>query len=71
MIELFKSFLNIVSSLLSFVIHSITSLFNLFAHIPQYVAFMTTSINVLPSVIIPFAIASVSVYVVFLVLGRN
>lgn len=71
MIQLLQSIVEVVTSVVSFVIHSITSLFNLLSHIPQYVSFMATSINVLPSVIIPFALASVSVYVVFLVLGRN
>lgn len=71
MIQLLQSIVEIVTSVISFVIHSITSLFNLFTHIPQYVSFMATSINVLPSVIIPFALASVSVYVVFLVLNRG
>lgn len=71
MIQLFQSIVETISAVVSFFIHSITSLFNLLGHIPQYVAFMTSSINVLPAVIIPFAIASVSIYVVFLVLGRN
>lgn len=71
MIDALRSLLDIVVSLLEFVGHSVYSLFVLLTNIPQYVSFLTASINVLPSVIVPFAIASVSIYVVFLVLGRN
>lgn len=71
MITLLKSIVETITALVSFFIHSITSLFNLLGHLPTYIAFMTSSLNVLPSVIVPFALASISVYVVYLVLGRN
>jgi len=71
MIETLRSFLDIVVSLVSFIGHSITSLFDLVSNIPTYTVFLINSINVLPSVIIPFAVASVSLYVVFLIVGRQ
>lgn len=71
MIDLLTSIVNVISSLIGFLIHSIESLFNLIAHIPTYVSFLTVSIGYLPSIVIPFAIASISVYVVFLILNRG
>lgn len=71
MIEGLRSLLDIIGSLLEFIGHSITSLFDLISNIPTYTVFLINSINVLPSVIIPFAIASVSLYVVFLITGRQ
>lgn len=71
MISLLQSIVDTVTSLVQFVIHTFDSLLNLLAHIPTYVSFLTVSIGYLPSMIIPFAIASVSIYVVFLVLNRG
>lgn len=71
MITLLKSIVTIISSLINFVIHAISSLINLFLHIPQYLAFITTSLDVLPDVIIPFALATVSIYAVFFVLNKQ
>lgn len=71
MIELFKSIVTTITALIVFVSHAITSLINLFLKLPGYLAFITTSLDVLPSVIIPFALATVSVYAVFFVLNRQ
>lgn len=71
MIDLITSIVNVISSLIGFIIHSIESLFNLLTHIPTYVSFLTVSIGYLPTMVIPFAIASISIYVVFLVLNRG
>lgn len=71
MIHLLKSLVTIVASLINFVIHSISSLINLFFHIPQYLSFITTSLDVLPAVILPFALATVSIYAVYFILNRQ
>lgn len=71
MISLLQSIVDTVISLVAFLLHSIESLLNLLLHIPSYVSFLTVSLGYLPSLVLPFALASVSIYVVFLVLGRN
>lgn len=71
MITLLQSIVDTVVSLVAFLLHSIESLLNLLLHIPSYVSFLTVSLGYLPSLVLPFALASVSIYVVFLVLGRN
>lgn len=71
MISLLQSIVDTITSLVSFVIHTIDSMLNLIAHIPSYVSFLTVSIGYLPTIIMPFAIASISIYVVYLILGRN
>ena len=71
MISLLESIVNTLSALGAFIVHSIESLFNLLENIPAYVSFLTVSIGYLPNAIMPFAIASISVYVVYLILGRN
>lgn len=71
MIELLKSIVSVITTVITFFIHSIESLISLFVNIPTYTAFLVNSINVLPSIVIPFAIASVSLYVILMVVGRN
>lgn len=71
MIGLLQSIVDTVTSVIAFLIHTIDSLINLLAHIPTYVSFLTVSIGFLPTIVIPFAIASVSIYVVFLILNRG
>lgn len=71
MITLLQSIVDTITSLIGFVIHSIESLINLIAHIPSYVSFLTVSIGYLPTIVMPFCIASVSLYVIFLVINRS
>lgn len=71
MITLLQSIVDTVTSLVGFVIHSVESLINLIAHIPSYVSFLTVSIGYLPTIVMPFCIASISIYVVFLLVNRS
>lgn len=71
MIELLKSIVTVITTVITFFIHSIESLISFFLNIPTYAAFLINSVNVLPSVVIPFAIASISLYVMLMVIGRN
>lgn len=71
MIELLKSIVSVITTVITFFIHSIESLVAFFLNIPTYTAFLINSINVLPSVVIPFAIASISLYVILMVIGRQ
>lgn len=71
MLSILESFMNTVYALINFIIHAIQSLVNLLVKLPTYVNFIITSINVLPIMIIPFAMAAVSIYVVLFILGRN
>lgn len=71
MIRLLQSIVDTIISLVGFVIHTVESLINLIAHIPSYVSFLSVSIGYLPTIVMPFCIASVSLYVVFLLLNRG
>lgn len=70
MLSALRSMLETIIALVTFITHAITSLITLIAHIPAYTAFLVSSINVLPDIIIPFAIASVSLGAVLFILGR-
>lgn len=71
MITLLQSIVDTITSLIGFVIHTVESLINLIAHIPSYVSFLTVSVSYLPSLVMPFCIASISLYVVLLILNRG
>lgn len=71
MITILQSIVDFAVSIAMFVYHTFESLVNLIAHIPSYVSFLSVSISYLPTIIFPFCIASISIYVVFLVLNRG
>lgn len=71
MFSLLKSFIDTVTTLITFVINSITSLFQLLVNIPKYTALVLNSINVLPSFILPFVIAFISLVGIQYVLNRR
>ncbi len=71
MFSLLQSLVSSIVSLFSFLISAIESLLALLTNLPTYTEFLVTSLNLLPSVIIPFALLSVSIYVILFILGRN
>ena len=70
MINIFTSFVNTIMAIVQFAINAINSLINLFVKIPTYVTFLTASLNVLPIIIIPFALAAIAIYVILFIVGR-
>lgn len=71
MLDALTAIISAIQSVIQFLINTVNSLVSFFASIPTYVAFLTSSINLIPSVIVPFAIAGVSVYVVLLLIDRR
>lgn len=72
MLDLFSKIAGALSSGISYLVHSITTFVNLLSHIPSYVSFLVRVVGaVLPSVFIPFAVASISISVIYLIVGRN
>ena len=71
MLDILRSLIDIVVNLVQFVINMITSLINFIINIPIYVNVLSSSIAYMPSVLIPFALASISVYVVLFLIDRR
>ena len=71
MFSLLSSIVNTIISLVTFFVHTLESFADLFEHLPDYQQFMFNSLNLLPSSIIPFALLSVSIYIVLFIIGRN
>lgn len=71
MINLLTSIVNTIVSLVAFVVHALESLFSLITRIPTFISILVTSIGFAPNVIMPFAMATVSISVVLFIVGRN
>lgn len=71
MINLLRSIVDAFNALIGLILNIIGSLVNLLLHIPTYQDFLVTSISFLPEMIFPFAVASIAIYVVFLILNRG
>lgn len=70
-IEFFKSISNIIGTLINLVISTITSLITLIINIPTYLEFIISSLNVLPTFLMPFMLAFISLIVVQYLLNRK
>lgn len=66
-----KSIGSLIVSLVSFIMQMIESLGTLITQIPAFISFLSASVTILPAVIIPFVLASISIYVVYLIVGRE
>lgn len=71
MLNLLSQIVNTIIAIVSFFVHSIESFINLLLHLPSYVTFLTQAIGFLPALLIPFATASISIYIVLMIVGRN
>lgn len=71
MLEMLRSLLNTVMVLVNFVINTFTSLLSFVSKIPTYVTFITSSVAVLPYILLPFVYVCVSLYVVLFIINRK
>lgn len=71
MIGILRSIADVITSVLHLIINTITSIWQLFIRIPTYVSFLTTSFSFLPNSLFPFCVASVSIFVIFLIINRG
>lgn len=60
-----------IESLVSFLGNLISGLLDLLMSIPTILSFTTSSIGHLPSVVLPFAVAGITISVVLLLVGRQ
>lgn len=71
MIKILLSFLKFLGTAINFLISTVNSLFSLIANIPTYIQWLVGVVAVLPEILIPFIVASISIYAVLFILGRE
>ena len=60
-----------LQSLFSFVISTVKGLLSVFLMLPKFITYVTSAIGFLPSLLATFAVATVAIAIVYLVIGRN
>lgn len=71
MLNILSQFASSIIAIFQFLYNTITSLIDFIANIPTYLTFIIQSINLLPSVLIPFALASIGIYVFLFTVGKE
>lgn len=70
-IDFFQGLIDIITSLINLVISLVKGLIQLISLIPSAVHMLTMSIGVLPSILVGFATATITISVIFIIVGRN
>ena len=70
MLNLLSSLINTVISLVNFFVNSIQSLIDLITRFPTYISYITSAIGFTPTLIQPFLLASLSIYIIFFIIDR-
>lgn len=71
MIKLLQSLVDIVITFINLVINTFNALINLITSFPEYISFTVSSLNLLPEVLITFALATISISVIYFFINRN
>lgn len=71
LIDFFTGIADTVMLFIDLIVGIFTSLINLIMNIPTYLSIVTTSINILPSFAVPFALAYISIVVVQFIINRK
>lgn len=69
--EIFTEFFNFISSIFELIWTLLNGVIQLIAIIPQAVVALTNALNALPEVTIGFAATTITVSIIFIILGRE
>ena len=71
MIQLLQSIVNAISTIFELIISAVKSLVVLIGYIPTYLNYLRSFIQYLPAVFLPFIAISISLWLIYFVLGRE
>lgn len=72
MLNVLRAIADVIKNFVDFVIHSIQSFLNLLAAIPRFTAYIFNLVNnLIPDVLKPFIIISITIAIILLILGRQ
>ena len=69
--EALNKIIEFLSSIIEFAVSLVSGLFDLLELIPSTVQMFMCSVNNLPSILVPFAVSSISIAIILLVVGRQ
>lgn len=70
-IQLLNSFGYAITTIIEFIYSSLVSVFALMFNIPNYLTFITDSLRILPSFLLPFMMAYISIIVIQYIANRK
>lgn len=70
-VDFFKALGEIISSIVEFIVDLFTGLFEFFKQLPEYVGTVEEYIELLPDLVIPFAVMVLAAQLIFLIIGRR
>lgn len=71
MLNALRGIVEAISAGAQLIINIFTSLISFVIHIPQYALFVTNSLTILPNIVLPFAMASISITIVLFLINRQ
>lgn len=69
--EALNKLIEFVGSIIEFAVSLVEGLFDLLKLLPATVQMFMGSVNSLPSLVVPFAVSSISIAIILLVVGRQ
>ena len=71
MIQLLQSIVDAISTIFELIISAVKSLVVLIGYIPSYLVYLRSFIQYLPAVFLPFFAITISLWLIYFVLGRE
>ena len=71
MIDLLQSIVKAISTIFDLIVSAIKSLVTLITYIPSYLTYLRSFIQYLPAAFLPFIAISISLWLIYFVLGRE
>jgi hypothetical protein len=71
MLDFLKQIASVISVVFDGILSTLQATVTLFLNIPKFVVFITSSVALLPPVLVPFIVFGVTASVLLLILGRN
>ena len=71
MLDFLKQIVSVISVVFDGILSTLQATVTLFLNIPKFVVFITSSVALLPPVLVPFIVFGVTASALLLILGRN
>lgn len=71
LIDFFVSIFQTLSNVINFAVNAVLGLFDIIKMLPQLLTNVTASVSNLPSILSTFVLATITVSVIFLLIGRG
>ena len=71
LLDWLQAFFDIIMSLVNLAISLVDGIIQLFRLLPIAISVLSNSIGILPSILVAFATATITISVIFIIVGRN